>query len=175
MAALSQLGAQHGPTWHPKWSQNGAKLAPKSHPTSKKQKSWKFAPLLLGPTWCPKGTRISRPERPQNHNNPRNPPHGPLGLQNGPPGLQNYSKSCFWPPKIYKIPLQTACFLHSCFQHFLTTCLPKIVENMTAELKRKLRSGTVAGYARSALDIVVKIIVSLHNNIMMRYSNRIRL
>ena len=38
--------------------------------------------------------------------------------------------------EIYKIPLQTACFFHSCFQHFLTTCLPKNVENMTAELKK---------------------------------------
>ena len=30
---------------------------------------------------------------------------------------------------------------------------------MNAELQRKLRSGTVAGYARSALDIIIIIII----------------
>ena len=73
--------------------------------------------------------------------------------------LQNDQKSWFWPPKVKKIHHKTACFLHSCFPHFLTVCVWKNVANMTAELQSSQSNGTVAGYARSALYIYIYIYI----------------
>ena len=47
--------------------------------------------------------------------------------------------------------LRTACFLHFCDQYFLTTGLETIGTHNCQNANKK-RNGTVAGYARSALD-----------------------
>ena len=59
-AILSQLGAQHGPTWHQLGSQNRPKKHPKTHPQS--HFTWKAENLDFADSstvllyfWCPRG------------------------------------------------------------------------------------------------------------------------
>ena len=87
--------------------------------------------------------------------NPHNPENGPLGLQNGPPGLR-------------KIMILTSQNLE-----MLASKVPKIMiptsqnlENATAKL---LKNVTVAGYARSALDIYIYIYIHIHIKLSICY------
>ena len=74
------------------------------------------------------GSSCSRRFRPQIHKKPRKPQNGPPGLQNEPLGLQNNKK------------------------HMIRSS-----QNLENPIARLLKNGTVAGYARSALDIYICI------------------
>ena len=54
--------------------------------------------------------------------------------------------------------LRTARFLHFCDQYFLTTGLENIGKHNCQNANKK-RNGTVAGYARNALDIYIYIYI----------------
>ena len=62
-----------------------------------------------------------------------------------PPGLQKPSKNL-------KNPIANSLFFALLFSTLLDNMSSKKCRNLNAELQRKLRSGTVAGYALSALD-----------------------
>ena len=82
--------------------------------------------------------------------------------------LKTGSRGCLEPPTSLKItiltsqtlenPMRTARFLHSCFQHFLTTCLKKVLKTgkLSCKLAQKLHGGGLCaqrtGYQLAAID-----------------------
>ena len=60
------------------------------------------------------------------HNSPRNPQNGPQGQ----PGPSKMTKNHDFDSQHLENPLRIARFLHSCSQHFLTTCLRKNLLNI---------------------------------------------
>ena len=145
MAQGSQKGTTKPPKMEPLVTQN-LKNTRKTNTQKKTLKKW----CKKYQKWLKKGLPLSRRRGHQNHNNPNfglkmspKPPGGVPGNQNTqkssknePLGLQNHSKS--W-----------------------QSGNPKS-RNQASKITQKTR-GTVAGYARSALDIISNIQYLIHN------------
>ena len=100
---------------------------------------------------------FSRPERPQNHKNPRNPKNrgpGPPKWAHRPPTSQ---KIMILSSKNLKNPIANCLFFALLFSTLLDNMSSKKCRNLSAELQRKLRSGTVAGYIYVCIYIYIYI------------------
>ena len=122
--------------WMPKWSLWALKITKikkKEHSKkTAKSRPWKRGSRLAlgGGRWMP----FSRLFRWKSHNSPKNPQNGPQGQ----PGPSKMTKNHDFDSQNLENPLRIARFLHSCSQHFLTTCLRKNMLN-TRSCKQKRR------------------------------------